>query len=421
MNMEIGQPLFMNKMKVTFITGHLCKERHALLYELAIDLGECGAQVTVITGFPSRRISNETREYYLNHPFEQISDNVVVKRVGSKKGEGESLFARMIKYYFLTRRLLKEALKTETDIYYLYSSPFFLGYIGKKLKKIAPTLYNAQDLFPDTLIHAKHLSENNLAIKYFRKKERKVYQTNNHIVTISNEMKETILKQGIPSERISVIYNWADVEFLHHVDRSENRLFDDFKINRSHFIVSYAGDLGLFQGWDTILNTAKLLERLPFNIDFVLIGNGSYRNSILEIIEKENLSNVYIFPLQSYSRVSEVYSFGDVELLPIESGLTKMAFPSKSGAIMAAGSPVISIVDKGSDIESIVQNNKIGLSVSPGNPDELAKAILYCYENKNLLNVWGENSRKYALKHFNRKIQTKRYFECLESVVNNGK
>ena len=33
-------------MKVTFITGHLCKERHALLHELALDLGENGAEVT---------------------------------------------------------------------------------------------------------------------------------------------------------------------------------------------------------------------------------------------------------------------------------------------------------------------------------------------------------------------------------------
>ena len=49
-------------MKITFVTGHLCKERHALLHELALDLGEYGAEVTVITGFPSRRISKDIQE-----------------------------------------------------------------------------------------------------------------------------------------------------------------------------------------------------------------------------------------------------------------------------------------------------------------------------------------------------------------------
>ena len=83
-------------MKITFITGHLCKERHALLNELALDLGELGAKVTVLTGFPSRRISEEVKNYYLDHPVEQISENVVVKRIGSRGGEGEGLFDRMI-------------------------------------------------------------------------------------------------------------------------------------------------------------------------------------------------------------------------------------------------------------------------------------------------------------------------------------
>ena len=65
-------------MRITFITGHLCKERHALLNELALDLGECGAEVTVLTGYPSRRISDEVRQYYLGHPTEQISDRCLL-------------------------------------------------------------------------------------------------------------------------------------------------------------------------------------------------------------------------------------------------------------------------------------------------------------------------------------------------------
>ena len=54
----MGESNLLDKpLRITFITGHLCKERHALLNELALDLGEYGAKVTVITGFPSRRIS----------------------------------------------------------------------------------------------------------------------------------------------------------------------------------------------------------------------------------------------------------------------------------------------------------------------------------------------------------------------------
>ena len=406
-----------NKMRITFITGHLCKERHALLNELILDLGEQGAQVTVLTGFPSRRISNEVKQYYLSHPIERISENVLIKRIGSRKGEGKGLLIRLIKYYFLTKRLYKEARKLETDIFYLYSSPFFLGYIGTKLKKIAPTLYNAQDLFPETLAHAKKMSLNNPLIRYFRKKEKKVYQNNSYIVTISNEMKKTIVNNGADESRVSVIYNWADVEKLHHVRKKDNLYFDVFGIDRSKFIISYAGDLGLFQGWDIILDSAAIIKNQFSDIEFVFIGSGSYKDRIIERIARDNLENVKVFPLQPAERLSEVYSLGDIELLPIEKGITKMALPSKAGVIMATGSPILAIVDEGSDIYNIVVDNKIGFSVIPGDVDKLVKTIIEAYKNRNELDSYGVNAKNFALDSYSRKKQTKKYFEIMKEIV----
>lgn len=404
-------------MKITFITGHLCKERHALLNELALDLGENGAEVTVLTGFPSRRISDEVRNYYLTHPVEQISENVVVKRFGSKKGEGKGLFMRMINYFLLTRVLFKQALRIETDVYYLYSSPFFLGYIGTKLRKKAPTIYNAQDLFPETLVHIKGISQNNLLIRYFRKKETDVYQYNTHIVTISNEMKRTIVSNGGDEKRVSVIYNWADVEKLHHVNKSENKLFDEFGIERSKFIISYAGDLGLFQGWDTILDAASFIQKQYDDILFVFIGSGSYRDKIVETIDKASIDNVKVFPLQPVERLSEVYSIGDIELLPIEKGITKMALPSKCGVIMAVGSPVLAIVDSDSDICRIVEENEIGYSALPGSVEDLTNKITNAYENRYKLERFGKNAKRFAIENYSRKKQTKKYYDVLQSVI----
>ena len=404
-------------MKIVFITGHLCKERHALLYELALDLGEQGAEVEVLTGFPSRRISNEVREYYLVHPIEQVAPNVTVKRVGSKKGEGNGLLVRMLKYARLTRKLYKEAKKLHADAYYLYSSPPFLGYIGAKLSKRAPTLYNAQDLFPETLIHMKGLSRKNPLIRYFLRKEKKVYQRNTRIVTISEAMKQTIVGCGCAEEKIDVIYNWADTQNLHHVEKKENLLMDELGIRKDKFIVSYAGDIGLFQGWDTIIESAKILAEKNKEIQFVLIGSGSYKETLLKRIETENIENIQVFPLQPASRLSEIYSVGDVELVPIEKGITKMALPSKTGVIMATGGPVLALVDEGSDIARIINEKEIGVAIEHGDANKLAEAILYCYSNKENLDQWGRNARYFACENFSRKEQTKKYFKVLQSLT----
>lgn len=404
-------------MKITFITGHLCKERHALLNELALDLGENGAEVTVLTGYPSRRISSEVRQYYLDHPVEHISENVTVRRIGSKKGEGNGLFERMIKYLFLTRKLYKEAKRLPTDAYYIYSSPPFLGYMGKGLSKKAPTLYNAQDLFPDTLAHMKHISEKNPLIAYLRHKEKQVYKNNSVIVTISDDMKKTISSCDCNEDKIKVVYNWADTINLHHVSKDDNLLMDELGINKDKFIISYAGDIGLFQGWDVILDAAKILKEKNPDIMFALIGSGSYKEKLEERIANENIDNVKVYPLQPASRLPEIYSVGDVELVPIEKGITKMALPSKTGVIMSCGSPLLALVDTGSEIEHIIHEHNIGVAIEHGSAEKLVEAIEHCYENKDNLDIWGNNARKFAEINYSRKIQTKKYYDILKDIA----
>lgn len=404
-------------MKITFITGHLCKERHALLNELALDLGEYGAEVTVLTGFPSRRISEEVKNYYLEHPVEQISDNVVVKRIGSRKGEGNGLFDRMIKYLLLTRELYKVAKNTPTDVYYIYSSPPFLGWMGTKLSKFAPTLYNAQDLFPDTLMRIKGFKDSNPMIKYFRYRERKVYLKNTRIVTISEEMKETIASHGCPKEKIDVVYNWADTDNLHHVDRKDNALMDELGISKEGFIVSYAGDIGLFQGWPVIVEAAKKVHEKEPSIRFVIIGSGSYKPKLEEQVKSEDLNYITMYPLQPASRLSEIYSIGDLELVSIEPGLSKLALPSKTFVIMASGAALLSLVDQTSDIAKAIQSNDMGYTLEHGDADKLAEVIIDAYKKNTELKTMGENARRWAISNSSRKLQTKKYYDVLASIT----
>ena len=404
-------------MKITFLTGHLCKERHALLYELALDLGEYGAEVTVITGFPSRRISKNIRDYYLEYPVERVSKNVTVRRVGSRKGEGDGLLVRMFKYLFLTNTIYHEAKKLKTDIYYIYSSPPFLGYIGCKLAKIAPTVYNAQDLFPETLVHMKHLSMKNLIIRWLRQKEISVYKKNTRIVTISNDMKKTIIATGCEADKVDVIWNWADISSLHHVVREKNQIMDELGIDKFKFIVSYAGDIGLFQGWDIILEAAKVLARDYVDISFAIIGSGSFKSRLETRIVEEKIENVQVFPLQPASRLSEIYSVGDIEIIPVEEGITKIALPSKFGVIIASGSPVLAITDLDSDMAKIIDEFQIGISVEYGDVKKLVEAILYCRSDRDKLEKWGRNARMLAESNYSRKKQTKKYYDLLHSLV----
>lgn len=404
-------------MNITFLVGHLAKERHSLIYELALDLGELGNRVTVVTGYPSRRISKEVKEYYISNPVEQVSENVKVVRVGSKRGEGNSLLVRMIKYVFLTFKIYKFSKKLETDAFYIYSTPPFLGVAGARLTKIAPTLYNAQDLFPDSLIKIKNLNENNFLIKILRKMEEKIYKKNTKIITISEDMKKTITKSGVPSKKIDVINNWVDLNKVNHVKRDENILFEKFNLNKNKFIISYAGDIGLFQNFDLILDAAEKLQQKNYNnIEFVIIGNGSYKKELMNQIDSRQLKNMQVFPLQPVEYISHAYSLGDLEIVSLEEGMTDLALPSKIGQIMAAGRPVLGIMDSDSNIAKEINTHQLGAVINNFGVESLIKIILDFYDNSSLVDEYGSNARNYAESNNNRKIQTTHYENHLKKI-----
>lgn len=403
-------------MNITFLVGHLAKERHSLLYELALDLGE-NNNVTVITGYPSRRITEEVRMYYLDNPIERVSNNVEVIRVGSKSGEGNGLFIRMIKYVFLTISIYKEAKKHDADAIYIYSTPPFLGLLGSKLKKIAPTLYNAQDLFPDTLIKMKKLSEKNLLVKFLRRLEKKAYKSNTKIVTISDDMKKTIEGQGCSAEKVEVIQNWVDIKKINKVERESNKLFAKFNLDKEQFYISYAGDIGLFQNWEVILEAAEELDKEFKDIKFVIIGNGSYKESLERSIKRRELKNFFLFPLQPIELISSAYSLGDLELVSLEKEMTKIALPSKIGQILAAGSPLLAMFDSDSYISNEITNKSLGAVVENFSKESLVELIKFYYTNRQELTTISRNARRYAEQQLERKTQTSKYNALLNSLV----
>lgn len=384
-----------------------------LLFEVAKKVADKGDEVQIITGFPSRRLTDEQRQFFLDHPIEKLSERITVKRVGSRAGEGTGLLSRMIRYLFVTRQIYKEAKKTDADVYFIYSNPPFLGWIGSKLVRKAPTIYNAQDLFPDTLIQLMNLSSKNLLVRYLRFKEQCVYRDNSRIVTISEDMRDTLISNGCSEHKIDVIYNWVDINSVHHVERSQNRLMDELGIDKSKFIISYAGTIGLFQGMDTVVECACILKNVK-DIQFVIIGDGAYKATVEKRIQEEKLNNIIMLPLQPSSRLSEVYSIGDLELVTIGKNVTRTSLPSKTWKIASAGSAILAIVDKPSRLSTIIEENDMGYAVAPDNAAELATIIQQAYNDRKDIRIKGEKARKFAIENVEINKQTEKYYAIMK-------
>ena len=62
------------------------------------------------------------------------------------------------------------------------------------------------------------------------------------------------------------------------------------------FVVLFAGNVGMSQGLDTVLEAAGLLRDTP-NLLFVIVGNGASKPALLAQAEKMKLPNVRVSAL----------------------------------------------------------------------------------------------------------------------------
>ena len=254
-----------------------------------------------------------------------------------------------------------------------------------------------------------------------RNLEKKVYDNNTKIVTISEDMRKTIIEHGCSSKKVEVIQNWVDISRIKKVNRKDNELFCKFGLDKDCFYISYAGDIGLFQNWEVILDAAQELNDNFNDIKFVIIGNGSYKESMEKSIKRRKLKNTYIFPLQPIEFISNAYSLGDLELVSLEMDMTKIALPSKIGQVLATGSPILGMFDSDSFISNEIIDKNLGVVVNNFQKESLVNIILHYYNNRNELEGISNNARKYAEQQLERKTQTQKYNAVLRDIANLSK
>ena len=384
-----------------------------LYANLAEDFCRYGARVSVVTNLPSRGLTEEERKKYLARAKETTPEGYEIHRVGLKTRERKNFLLRGLRFFTNTHALYRAAKALQADVYLLGSMPPFLGLVGAQLSRRARTVYILQDIFPDSMVAMGKFTEWHPVVRVSRRMEQRIYRRNSAFVTLSEDMKRTLVARGIEPHKIAVIPNWADTDAIQPIPREENPLFEELGLPRERFYAVYAGTLGILQEPDVLLDAAKLL-REERDIRFVIFGDGALLEHVKGRIAHEEIHNVLLFPLYPSGRVSEVYSLGDAALVPLKKGVTRFAMPSKTWSALAAGRPVIVCADAGSEWARSIEHESYGVCVAPGEPQEMADAVLQLHASTVPLEELGARARCYACEHASRDAATRAYYQWLQ-------
>ena len=217
---------------------------------------------------------------------------------------------------------------------------------------------------------------NGYVIAVMRALENFMYRKARHITVISPSMLENLIGKGVEKEKISIIPNFVDTDFIRPLPR-QNEFARQFGLV-DKFVVTHAGNIGYVYDFETLLEAASLV-RTEAKIFFLIVGNGVARSELERKTRELELENVRFIPFQPHAMLPWLRASSDVQVNLYKDGAANDSFPSKVYEIMASGRPLLASAEPESGFAALVKEADCGICITPGRPRELADAILKLY------------------------------------------
>ena len=333
-------------------------------------------------------------------PGRQVRNGVEVVRVPSTAFSRSRLTARAANYLtYVVLAALRGVIVRRPGAVLCQTDPPFLGAAAYAVARRfgAPLVVVIQDLYPESargklsppLLHGL----GTVVDSYLHRADR--------VVAISGTMARRLEERGVAPDRIVVIPGWVDTDEIHPVDVERD----------GRFVVMHSGNIGHAQELDTLLEAARALA----DVQFEIVGNGARREELQRAAA--SLGNVTFRPYRPRSELSSSLSSASLHFVGLAGGLSGAMVPSRLYGVLAAGRPVLVAADDTSEAAQLVHEAGAGIVVPPGRPADVESAIRAARDGQYDLDEMGRRGRDYVVSRHGREAGLAAYHDLLEQVL----
>lgn len=408
-------------MRILFLTQWFHPEPGAIRgLPLARELQQGGDRVEVLTGFPNYPGGHLYAGYRLRPRFRETLDGVPVLRVPLYPSHDASALGRVLNYssFALSAATLGLTGAGRADVGYVYHPPPTVGLAALAFRHLRrlPFVYHIADMWPESLLESGMAG----GPRTRRAVEavvgawcRSLYRQASQVTVLSPGFQRLLVERGVPADKIHIIYNWVEEEVFRPLPR-------DPELARSlglqdTFNVVYAGNIGAYQGIDTLVRAAAHLADLP-SVRMVIAGTGQKLAEVKSLAASLNLTNVVFLGRREYWEMPHINALADVLVVHLRDlPFFAATIPSKTQVALACGRPVVMAVR--GDSADLVRQAEAGLTCEPENPEALARAVrqLHALSPERRARL-GDNGRRYYQEHLSLAEGTRRMRELLHAV-----
>lgn len=390
----------------------------SLLDELAYRLSK-EFSIEVITSIANKTKKTEKQgtngEPFYNDGKKRFSIKRMNSFVFNKNNKAGRVFNGLL--FFIKTFFYLTGVKSDSFLLIVSNPPFLplLGLLFFWLRK-QPFFYLVHDLYPEIAVNLGYLKERSLLTRLWKKLNSSLFTSARKIIFLGEQMaKRAILSYPAIQyhNNYEVIPNWSNREVI--FPQKDKKKAKAACSAEGKFIVQYSGNIGLFHNTRVLIETADRLKEYP-DILFFIIGRGGAKKELMTLAKEKGLANVIFKDFVDQKQLNTSLNSADAAVITLDSRAVNLCVPSKFYTIIAAGLPVVGIMDKTSDIGREIAGNPIGYVVPPEDLEGICRAILELYEDRKLREQYAQNARSYFLSRYDICIIQKMYTNLFKNA-----
>lgn len=236
----------------------------------------------------------------------------------------------------------------------------------------------------------------------------------NHFIAVSEYVKKSILDMGVPSNKITVIYDGITSDEYERknalVPSLSKFCFRRYNVGLFACLLEWKGHKVFIEAISILVNEHNLKDCNFFIVGDMPDGQSNYKKELKDIIENYNLGDYVIFT--GYQ--ADVFQLMEKMDIIVHTSIQPEPFGRVIIEAMSVGRPVIA-TGLGGPLE-IIQNGVNGILIPPNEPRMLADAVINLLNDEDAARILSINAKKTVEQKFNMQTFARMIEKVFEEV-----
>ncbi len=312
-------------------------------------------------------------------------DNSVILKVKTGNIQKTNFIEKGISTVMIESQFLNAIKKYLSDVKFdlvLYPTPpitFVKVVEYVKKRDGAKTYLLLKDIFPQNAVDIGIMSTKGIKgflYKYFRRKEKKLYQISDAIGCMSPANVQYVLDHNpeVEKSKVEVCPNVIEIVDKSIDEKIREKIRSKYGIPIDKKVFVYGGNLGRPQGIDFLIECIKA-QKDNKDAFFFIVGDGTDYEKLKEFCRSSNQDNFKLMKRLPKEDYDTVVAASDVGLIFLDHRFTIPNFPSRLLGYLQAKLPVLAATDSNTDIGKIITDGGFGWWCKSDSVEEFNKIV----------------------------------------------